>query len=449
MASLGTTLTAAQLQLIADYLVSQAPPPQPATGQELYDANCGGCHGFSPNSAKAGADITRINSGIASVSAMASLGTTLTAAQLQLIADYLVSQAPSGGGSGGPIDVPHTNSQGGVLHATGNNTPYSSGCASCHGARLRGALGPSCYSCHNQEWNQSPPNTNDGNTLYDTYCAGCHGFGNDSSKIGASASRIQSGIAGVSLMSSLSVLSSTQVQAISNYLISLSPPSGGGGGTDGQALYDTNCGGCHGMSPNSTKAGADINRINAGIASVSAMSSLNQLLTSAQLQAIADYLTSLSPGGGGGGGTSDGASLYANFCASCHGVGENSTKAGATVARINAGISSVNAMSSLGNVLSAADIQAIADYLGTLSVPTTPGGLYSTYCAACHGADARGGTSGESVRGASSSSISRAISGVSVMRSLNFLSSSEIQLISQYLNSLPTSRTRFFRRGDD
>ena len=191
-------------------------------------------------------------------------------------------------------------------------------------------------------------------------------------------------------------LSAAEVQAIADFLVALSPPPPPPpppGGADGATLYDANCGACHGMGTSSTKAGADVNRINAGIANVASMNSLATTLTAAEIQSIADFLVALSPppppppppGG------LDGATLYDTQCASCHGAGNNSTKIGATVARIDAGIVNVPSMNFLGTTLSTADIQAISDYLVSLSPPPPPPGgstgatLYDNNCASCHG----------------------------------------------------------------
>lgn len=454
---LATTLSAAELQAIADYLTSLTAPPAPVTGQELYDVNCGSCHGFSPDSTKNGADITRINNGIANVPVMASLATTLTPAELQSIADYLTSQTPPTGGNDGA-------------------SIWTNSCAACHGdpsskagatvSRINAGIANDAvtgmgFLANTLSANDiqlvadylatiAPPTTPSG--LYAAYCASCHGVDgsggiSNENVIGASANSISSAIVEEPEMQSLSFLTSTELQLISDFLNGDTTPPGGGGGTlDGQALYDTNCGGCHGLSPNSTKNGADITRINDGIATVPAMNSLNQILTAAELQAIADYLTSLAPPPA----PTTGQGLYDSFCAACHGAGDNSNKAGATATRIQNGISAVPEMNSLANLLNSTDIQLIADYLATIAPPTTPQGLYQTYCASCHGADARGGTSGENVIGDSARSIRSAIREEREMRYLNFLTYEELQSISQYLRSLEgSSGSREYRRRGD
>ena len=446
-------LTTAQRQAIADYLISLGTGggggggSGSTDGATLYANSCAGCHGQGDVSTKAGRTAAQITASITNVASMNFLSGSLTATQIQAIADYLATvTGGSGGAPTGSFTVAHTDNQEGHRHAPGKNSPYTNGCSSCHGARLRGAYGPSCYSCHSQKWSESPSSTTNGTTLYASYCAGCHGATSSSNKIGASVTRINNGIAAESLMSSLSVLTSTQKQAISNYLVSLGGSTGGGGTgggtggtTDGATLYTNNCSGCHGSGAgigNKTASG-----ITSAINSVGAMSGLTGL-TSTQINAIATYLQGTGGTGGGGTGTTDGATLYANYCASCHGAGTSSTKGGATVSRITSAISSVSSMNSLSS-LSSTQIQSIATYLGTISAPTTGQGMYAAYCASCHGADARGGTSGYSVRGASTSSIRNAISGERDMRSLSFLTYSQVQAISTYLQSLSSTSTRY------
>ena len=64
-------------------------------------------------------------------------------------------------------------------------------------------------------------------------------------------------------------------------------------------------------------------------------------------------------------------------------------------------------MQFLKGVLSAAQIQAISDFLNLGTV--TGQQRYITTCAGCHGADARGGRTGENVRGADAGDIREAI----------------------------------------
>jgi mono/diheme cytochrome c family protein len=538
------------VQAIADYLASLTPPPPPTDGATLYANNCAGCHGAGAATTKGGADVSRINTGISSVASMNYLSGVLSAANIQAIADYLAQFTPV---VTGPLDVPHTQSEGGVMHAVGNNYPYTNGCSSCHGAQLQGASGPSCTSCHGTEWSQNPPSTNDGPTLYKMYCEGCHGVDSESSKVGATLTRINTGITAEPLMSSLSVLTTTQRQAIADYLVSLGPTPPPPPTTDGAGLYSSYCAGCHGVGAATTKGGATVTRINSGISSVASMNYLSTALSAADVQAIADYLAQFSGTGGtttiphtkseegvmhapgnnypytngcttchgaslqggvgpsctschgvewsesapeGGGptvphtvneegvyhaegnntpyssgctachGTSlqgaigpsctschgvqwtetappvtstDGTALYATYCSACHGAGNASTKIGATVTRINNGISTVASMNSL-STLSTAQRQAISDYLvslqSTTPPPTSSAGetLYAQSCAGCHGA----GTSSTKA-GASVVRIVNAITGttsVASMTSLSNMTVANVQAISDYLVSL-------------
>jgi mono/diheme cytochrome c family protein len=91
----------------------------------------------------------------------------------------------------------------------------------------------------------------------------------------------------------------------------------------------------------------------------------------------------------------------------------------------------VPAMTWLQGLLSAADIQAIADFLNSGTV--TGQQRYITTCAGCHGADARGGRTGDSVRGASAGDTSEAIDEARDMRFLSCLPSSDVNAIGAYL----------------
>jgi len=69
---------------------------------------------------------------------------------------------PSGPGSGDPLPGDHTillgNKNKGAYHARGYETPYTAECTECHGQGLQGVADvPSCYSCHNNIWEEETP----------------------------------------------------------------------------------------------------------------------------------------------------------------------------------------------------------------------------------------------------------------------------------------------------
>ena len=91
-------------------------------------------------------------------------------------------------------------------------------------------------------------------------------------------------------------------------------------------------------------------------------------------------------------------------------------------------------MQFLQGVLSAAQIQAIADFLNLGTV--TGQQRYITTCAGCHGADARGGRTGDNVRGASAGDTREAIDDERDMRFLRCLPSSDLNSIGTYLRGV-------------
>jgi predicted CxxxxCH...CXXCH cytochrome family protein len=292
-------------------------------GASLYASNCADCHGPLDSSTKPGRTAAQIQAAIDSVGAMSSLS-TLTAAEVQAIADALASVAAP-----------------------------------------------------------PPSSTPDGATLYADDCAGCHGALATTTKPGRSAAQIQAAIDSVGAMSSLSTLTTAEVQAIADVLPA-APPTDSTTPPDGIALYNSECAGCHGPLDSTAKPGRSAAQIQAAIDSVGAMSSLSTL-TAAEVQAIADVLPAAPP-------TDpttppDGTILYADNCAACHGPLDSTTKPGRSAAQIQAAIDSVGVMSSL-STLTAAEVQAIAD---VLPPATTQGPDYSD-CTACHGQPPSGTT---------------------------------------------------------
>jgi len=236
-------------------------------------------------------------------------------------------------------------------------------------------------------------------------------------------------------------LTFAQLQAIAPFLALVTGSTVGTVVTP-EALYTSNCAGCHGPLATSSKLGATLARIQTAISgNIGGMGSLSNSLTISQMQAIATALTASSPGTGTGGtgtggtgtgGTtaSNGTTLYASDCASCHGALASSAKLGATPARIQSAISgNTGGMGSLSS-LSVADVQAISTALagtGTTVTPTPTDGaaLFSTYCASCH----------NSMGSTSVSSIQSNIKSQSRMNSLSSLSTAQLQAISTYLST--------------
>jgi mono/diheme cytochrome c family protein len=134
-------------------------------------------------------------------------------------------------------------------------------------------------------------------------------------------------------------------------------------------------------------------------------------------------------------GTLNGAALYANTCAGCHGALATSAKKGATAAEIHAAIAAnAGGMGALSS-LTALEIQAIATALAvTPPTPIDGAALYSSKCGSCHGALAT-----SSKRGATASAIQSAITANrGGMGSLSALTADQIAAIAAALATTST-----------
>lgn len=56
-----------------------------------------------------------------------------------------------GAAAAGAAPADHTKDRKGVRHKSGSKQAVAN-CGPCHGSDLRGGKGPSCYTCHGQEW---------------------------------------------------------------------------------------------------------------------------------------------------------------------------------------------------------------------------------------------------------------------------------------------------------
>jgi mono/diheme cytochrome c family protein len=157
--------------------------------------------------------------------------------------------------------------------------------------------------------------------------------------------------------------------------------------TDGPTLYANHCAACHGALANSAKGGATVARMQSAIAgNVGGMGSLS-ILSTTQLQAIVSALAPVAPPAPPT--ATDGPTLYANHCASCHGALKSSAKGGATLARMQGAIAgNVGGMGSL-SILSTTQLQAIVSALAPVAPAPSPA------CGSCHGLPPKTGEHGE------------------------------------------------------
>ena len=110
--------------------------------------------------------------------------------------------------------------------------------------------------------------------------------------------------------------------------------------SEGAILYETNCAGCHGILALSAKQGTTVARLQNAITNDSGGMAALSALTATQQQAIVIALavpattlpvvTPATPATSTTTPVSDGATLYATYCAGCHGTLASSGKAGAT-----------------------------------------------------------------------------------------------------------------------
>ncbi len=291
-------------------------PPQPATGEEIYNAQCVACHGVAGVGTTAvpkvieGATDALILNAIATVPTMN--GIALSGAEALLAQDYLA-----------------------VTGSTGDAL-YRNRCQICHGVNGVGIAGtaPQAIGATRVmilDKIASIPSMNGisllgsevqliadflgsdlattGSEYYMVKCAICHGATGTGitavgpSVKGATQSMIAASVNSVSIMDNI-ILPAGSTQLIADYL--------GTGGSTGQEFYNNKCAICHGGAGIGGSApfvkGATNSMIQSEITNVLDMDGI--LATNQESQLIADFL---------GSGGSTGQDFYTNKCLICHG----------------------------------------------------------------------------------------------------------------------------------
>ncbi|HKJ05129.1 MAG TPA: CxxxxCH/CxxCH domain-containing protein [Geopsychrobacteraceae bacterium] len=250
--------------------------------------------------------------------------------------------------------------------------------------------------------NETPPQEIDGATVYATDCAGCHNIGSGgimdlSGKGTAVIEKIGAGHKGKNL-------DAEHLQALVAYVnANVEPPApepNPDPTPDGQALYDTQCAGCHKLGAYDASGSAtDLGGREALVTGKLNMGHMGTTLSTAEITALVDWV-SLNPA------VVDptpeptpepnqppnGIALYESECHTCHGPLESNNINDISAAGIEQAISAnLGGMGML--ILSAEEIQAIADSLPTptptpdpdpIPVPVSGQASYDGKCAGCH-----------------------------------------------------------------
>jgi mono/diheme cytochrome c family protein len=132
-----SALSAADLQAVVTALNPAVPAPTPtpaptpaptADGPTLYTANCSSCHGPLASSAKAGATASQIQTAINNNTGGMGSFSSLTPAQVSLIATALATSTPS------PAPAPACGSCHAIPPSSGHHSTHKSkSCSVCHG----------------------------------------------------------------------------------------------------------------------------------------------------------------------------------------------------------------------------------------------------------------------------------------------------------------------------
>jgi len=330
-ASISALVVVGGIGVLTVLSVIEAPPPQEAMvvdqAAALYTKNCANCHGER-------IDVPE--------------GTDLH----QVIAAGTHEGMPAWGGD---LSTDEIDELVGFILSPNGSAIYTQQCETCHDQMVQAVGNPlelqrvlsegQEYSDHEgvniPDWNEVLTSTErnallnflaapDGQRLFAINCAGCHGqgvaFAGTENEL---RTLISQGGQHLSMPAWKGTLSENDLQALAAYVVDPGsyPP--------GETLFGQHCAACHGdVVPSAPDRDSAVKIISSGGAHVT-MPVWGNILTEEQLDALTQYTFDASKGEGAG----VGATLFTEYCSSCHGQfgegGPNPARAGDIIAPIS------------------------------------------------------------------------------------------------------------------
>ncbi|BCR03480.1 c-type cytochrome [Desulfuromonas versatilis] len=381
---------------------AQQNPPAPAPaldGAAIYDAQCAGCHRMGSHDTRGNLDLAGKGDLIPATIQGGHMGKALSAEELAALASWVDGGTPAPAPEPTPAPTPEP-----TPVPVDGQALYTNQCASCHNLSGDGTF-----------WDLS----NDGTKVKAKYSAGAAGHQGK-------------------------IFTAEQIQAIADHVDSAAAPAPTPTPeptpVDGTALYGSNCANCHGSLANSNIQNRTAAGIQAAIdGNLGSMGFLT--LSGAQVQAIADVLPALPAPAPA---PVDGQALYTSRCSGCHKLGAVDTTGGPDLAALGNTVISKIQGGHQGVSLSTAELDALADYVDTVSAPApapaptpTPTpvsgqSVYDNSCAACHKLGAHDTAGGPELAGLGNAVFNKIQAGHQGIA----LSSAELNALADYVDTI-------------
>lgn len=324
LASVSALLVVGGILALTVLSVREAPPPQVASpadrAAELYTGNCANCHG--PTIAVPPA--TDLH---------------------QLIAEGKHEGMPAWGGD---LSTDEIDALAGFITSPKGSALYARECAACHRDFVLASGNPQELARVFDDGGDYPPHAGqtvpewsatltgdernallnflaapDGQRLFEVNCSGCHGFGVPfSGDEEALRELISQGGQHMTMPAWQGTLSEEDIDILAAYVTDPTKRPAG------EVLFGQHCSACHGDRVPSAPDMVTARKVIRGGGAHVTMPVWGEVLTPEQLEALVQFTLT----GGEGGGAQEGARLFGQNCAACHGQfgqgGPNPTQAG-------------------------------------------------------------------------------------------------------------------------